>query len=100
MNNGFVYFIRRGKKGPIKIGFTYDVSERRRALQTGCAERLHIMAVAAGTRADEEGAHEKLKRYRMRGEWFQPAPAVLEAIRKVKADPDQGLFDLVLIERE
>jgi len=76
-----IYFAQEEPDGNIKIGFTDgDPAERVRSLQTGCSATLVLLAVGEGTQADEKDLHRKLKRFRVRGEWFRPAPEVLALV--------------------
>jgi hypothetical protein len=52
--------------------------ERARDLQTGNAGVLVVLAWT--TTVTEAQVHRRLSRYRLRGEWFRPAPAVLEEL--------------------
>jgi hypothetical protein len=71
---GYVYFIQGGR-GPIKIGYTrtLDVERRVAQLQTGCAYKLRILCVIAGSRSDERELHDMFAWDRMEGEWFRPS---------------------------
>lgn len=68
-----IYFIRSGKRGPIKIGYTENNIEGRiRELQCGSPEPLTLMGVMPGDISKEKELHEKFKEHRMVGEWFKP----------------------------
>lgn len=72
----FVYFIRAGNQGAIKIGVASDVKQRLEQLQTGNAFELKVLAlipcpclnVAYET---EKRIHRLFQSQRIRGEWFQ-----------------------------
>lgn len=85
-----VYFIQCGPAGPIKIGITKRGLERRRlrALQTGCPYELHLLGSVFGDEADERALHRKFREHHIRGEWFRPAPALLDAIPETAADDE------------
>ncbi len=77
---GHVYLIQAGGRGgPVKIGYSANVSRRIRELQTANAAPLKLLAVLPGTFADEHAFHARFARYRAQAEWFSPAPEVLEA---------------------
>jgi len=73
--NMYVYFIRAGKAGPIKIGIASDVERRIADMQTGnayilesiltipCKSRIHAQSV-------ENSLHAFFRKQRIRGEWF------------------------------
>lgn len=72
----FVYIIRAGNRGAIKIGVARNVQRRVDLLQTGNAFKLNILAVircASRKEAEmiEKGIHKRFAKQRIRGEWFQ-----------------------------
>lgn len=72
----FVYMIRAGEKGPIKIGKAENVERRLAELQTANYEELKIIAIipCGSTKAAEyveRGIHKRFARSRIRGEWFK-----------------------------
>jgi hypothetical protein len=80
-----VYFVQAGAGGPIKIGVASDLNARVGALQTGCPELLVVLASIEGDAATETIYHAHLRRFRLRGEWFKPAPEVLECVDRAKS---------------
>lgn len=76
----WVYFVQSGWDGPIKIGCAADVDARVRQLQTGSADQLWLLAAMHGDAATEHRLHELFSGYRVRGEWFSPAPVLLDFI--------------------
>lgn len=72
----WIYFIRSGEDGPIKIGQARDPEDRLICLQTGSAERLTIETAMLGAPEVEFRLHRKFAEHRIRGEWFQPAPEI------------------------
>jgi hypothetical protein len=82
----WVYFIRRGADGPIKIGISKSVEDRIAALQTASAEGLVLLGRCRGTKLVERSLHDQFKHLRRVGEWFHPAAELLEFISKVTAD--------------
>lgn len=75
----FVYFIRMGDDGPIKIGHALSPRDRLAELQTGNPYRLYLLHVVEGGEPLERRLHEELASYRLEGEWFEPT----ERVRKV-----------------
>jgi len=72
----YVYFIRAGNRGAIKIGIARNIERRVATLQTGNAFKLNIMAlIPCGCRKEaqnlESNIHKFFNRQRIRGEWFQ-----------------------------
>lgn len=78
-----IYLVQAGEGGPVKIGVSTDVPSRIRSLQTGIPQPLILLATFPGCRSKERRLHERLARYRIRGEWFSPAPEVLAAAEEV-----------------
>ena len=78
----WTYFAQAGR-GPIKIGETDDVEGRIRALQTANPEELSLLGRIPCELHSEKSLHERFKHLRLRGEWFTPAPELLEFIEQV-----------------
>lgn len=76
----WVYFIQAGDDGPIKIGKAKDVAVRLRALQTGSVVSLSLLHAIPPGGPTERAMHRRFERHRGRGEWFDPAPELLEFI--------------------
>ena len=71
----YVYFIRAGSNGPIKIGVAENVESRMETLQTGNHMELQIVAKikCTGRKAAyrrEATFHREFSYKRIRGEWF------------------------------
>lgn len=82
-DNGFVYFIRAGEQGPIKIGTALDVPRRLKKLQQAHSEKLTILAARKGGRVTERKYHERFAALRIRGEWFEPSEAILTEVARL-----------------
>jgi len=72
----YVYFIRAGNNGPIKIGVAVNVESRMETLQTGNHLELRIVTkIKCDSRLDAYGKENKFHRLfakkRLRGEWFK-----------------------------
>jgi len=82
---GLVYFLQAGGSGgPIKIGFTTDLKDRFKDLQTACPFRLSIIYARKGTIKDEKLLHEKFSKYNLRNEWFHPVAPLKRLIKRLK----------------
>jgi hypothetical protein len=94
---GFVYFAGP-LEGPIKVGFTNNVAERLRGLQTASPVDLVLWAVIPGTLTCEAAWHDVLADERVRGEWFALSERTARAIIEVRklAGPMPG-YDLPAI---
>lgn len=79
---GYVYFIREGRDGPVKIGWTQNDPERRRDnLQIGNSRKLHLIGFISDVPESVETEwHQKYSDTHIRGEWFFPTGLLLRAI--------------------
>ncbi len=82
-NYGFVYFIRAGEAGPVKIGFSRSVQTRLAALQTAHHERLVLVAKHMGTIETERELHQRFTHLRLEGEWFRVEADLLAYIASI-----------------
>jgi hypothetical protein len=80
----WVYFIRAGSSGPIKIGRSNNVDGRLSGLQTAHHADLKLILKVPGGAAVESAFHAALSQYRIRGEWFQPDAEVLRFIEELR----------------
>jgi hypothetical protein len=67
----FVYVIRAGRDGPIKIGKANRPLERMAELQTGNPFRLRLWQVLPGGLELEKRLQDTLRDQRLTGEWFE-----------------------------
>ncbi len=75
-----IYFVQEAS-GHIKIGFTEgDPEDRVKALQTASPQPLTLLLAIEGTRQDETVLHNRFAAERICGEWFRPAPRLLQFI--------------------
>lgn len=77
-----VYFVQAGTDGPIKIGTATDLLKRVSALQTGNAATLHILGFIPGGPYEESAMHDRFSHLRIRGEWFQSSPELLDFVKE------------------
>lgn len=78
-----VYFLQRGKNGPIKIGFSRNPKQRITAIQAYCAEKLRVLLILpADAEKREKAIHEQFQRFRLKGEWFEPSQDLCDWIRE------------------
>jgi T5orf172 domain. len=83
---GWVYFIRNGKA--IKIGFTTDLDQRLRKLQTASSTPLEVMGSIPGTIQDEQNLHRRFYNLNVHGEWFRGHPSLMAYIREATKAPE------------
>jgi hypothetical protein len=87
-----VYFIRFGKRGPIKIGYTYhSVRSRLASLQCGSPVELVLLGILPVVCAEIEAElHSRFADLHVTGEWFRPAAKLMRFIRS-NAVPAEAL---------
>jgi hypothetical protein len=83
---GWVYFIRNAKA--IKIGFTTDIEQRMKRLQTASSSPLELLGTVAGTLQDEQNLHLRFANLRLRGEWFRGHTSLMAYIREATEVPE------------
>lgn len=66
---GFIYAIKAANQR-VKIGWSNDPRRRYREVAVNCPEKTELIGFFPGTRADEAAAHERLRPWRITGEWF------------------------------
>jgi hypothetical protein len=91
-STGYVYFIRMGDDGPIKIGKAHDPAKRLFSLQTGNPLELKMLLLVRNSEL-EPAFHEKFWDYRIRGEWFYPDES-LEDFISLTIHQSTGLRDV------
>jgi len=76
-----IYFIQQGADGPIKIGYTTGtISIRVNQIQTACHEKLTLLGTMDGDANKKRLLHAFFHAHKLHGEWFEPAPMVLNYI--------------------
>ena len=80
-----VYFVRAGEA--VKIGRTKNLARRLRALATGSAAPLELLAAVPGGRELEARLHRQWRHLHLRGEWFRADEALVRSAREQAAGP-------------
>src|ERR1700722_16208427 len=77
-----IYFIQDRRTFAIKIGYTSadNPESRQKALQTGNPNELVILGGMPGSQQDEQALHRRFAHCRLAGEWFNPAPDLLQLV--------------------
>ncbi len=94
-----VYFIQvklPDGHGPVKVGVTSNIETRLTELQVASAWELVVRAaIPAYSRRvanwAERYVHDRLRRQRMRGEWFEDDPEVWQCMDDCEADGIAGM---------
>lgn len=92
--SGFIYAMRAGDF--IKFGWAKDVDARRLQLQTGCPQKIEVVATAQWPREFEPAIHRKLQDHNTQGEWFVFGPEADEVVKMMKADDFSALTPMVV----
>lgn len=80
-----VYFMQIDNlDGFIKIGCGTNPTARRKRLQTALPYHLKLLKHVPGGLNEERILHERLKEWRIRGEWFWPSKQVMRTIDRVE----------------
>lgn len=89
---GYVYFIKSGASGHIKIGHSADPARRCKDLATANPSELWIITTIPGTQADERTLHQQFREDRVKGEWFRASEPLLQFIESVTPsnEPDRS----------
>lgn len=80
---GLFYLLQVAGNGPVKAGFTTNMSTRLIGLQAWCPYELEQRALIPADSIVEKYALEILRPHRIRGEWFEPHPFVLNFVDSV-----------------
>lgn len=87
-NYKYVYFIREGLSGAIKIGSAYNVDARKKELQTGNSEELVLLHSTTGGETLERHLHKEFSQYCKRQEWFWPDESLIKLIDTMKREDE------------
>ena len=75
-----IYFIQQVKTGTIKIGYSDNINKRMQSLQSASPKKLILLGYIDGSKKLERLIHRFFHENQMEGEWFEPAPKVLNYI--------------------
>ena len=85
VNNGvdYVYFMRLGEAGPIKIGHSVNIKERLAVIQVNNPYLITLLTVVDGGFSKERELHKLFKDHKIYGEWFYPHTDILNYINNL-----------------
>lgn len=86
----WIYFVRMGITGPIKIGSAVNVDRRIRQLQTANPYTLWLMAKVPWVEGEERRLQESFAHAQLSGEWFRPVPELVAHVAALSGENDQG----------
>lgn len=84
----WVYFVRSGAAGPIKIGYARDPYTRFMNLRTASPDDVAYLGHFPGGIEEEHAVHERFAHLRIRGEWFRAESELLTFIAEQRFDAD------------
>ena len=84
--NGFVYFIEATGTPFVKIGYTSDIKDRLKKLQTASPYELRALVCMRADLVEEQRLHERFKSVRVRGEWFERCPEIEAEIERLNKE--------------
>lgn len=84
-----LYFITDGDH--VKIGRANNVHKRVQSLQSGNPKQIWLTDSFDNKGHKESELHNKLKRFRVRGEWFWLSDIVKDILQKFKKDNPQKI---------
>lgn len=92
-----VYFLQPTDGGPIKIGYTDNLDQRRLQLQFHYGTPLALLATMDGGKEVERAIHERFAAHRIgRTEQFRPVPELLAFIdRPLLASPNPNAVEAI-----
>ena len=73
-----VYVVQFGTGRPIKVGSTVNLGARLSKMSIDHYEPVEMLYLHRGGFKEERAIHKRFARYRLRGEWYSPAPEVIE----------------------
>lgn len=73
----FLYVVRQGPDGPVKIGYAANPYTRVQSMQAGNPDQLTLLGVCRGGRGAERALLAAFRPHRVRGEWFKPVPEIM-----------------------
>lgn len=85
-----LYVVGSYHSGPVKIGITDDIDQRIKQLQTGHPYQLRTLMLIPGDGKSEWSAHMQFSKFRLSGEWFQPAIPIMSWVIWEKCRSAEG----------
>lgn len=94
-----VYLVRVGEHGPVKIGKADDPAARLSELQVANHEKLHLLRVWEGGRAEEAALHARFADLHIRGDWYSFSRLMLrgEGLVEVLAEAPKPVVKKVIV---
>ena len=81
--DGYVYFFESSLTKLIKIGFTKNVSKRKKQIEAMQGGPVNVLKTLFTYHRNEKYLHEKFSHLKTHGEWFAPDPELLTFIKEL-----------------
>jgi len=78
-----IYVVQLGHLPYVKVGYAFDPNKRVADLSVSSPLPVRLLATREGDRDDERRAHIRLRRWRLRGEWFGTCPPLVDHLREI-----------------
>ena len=89
-----IYAIQAENSERIKFGYSRNVQERLKTLQTANSEKLSLIVEVDWPKSLEKGIHEFLSKHKTRGEWFEKTSLVLNVVEDMKNGDSSSLTSM------
>lgn len=77
MSTTYVYFVRVGSDGPVRIGTSSRIAHDLHDIQLNNAEALEVLCVTPGSTLIEEKVHYLFADDRLQGDWYHPTDSLM-----------------------
>lgn len=78
----WLYFVLCRTTNRVKIGVANNPISRFNSIQCGSPTELTIVGLIWGPRTNEKKLHRKFRAHRVRGEWFDAVPELMDYIKE------------------
>lgn len=85
-NNEYVYFFESELTKLIKIGYSSNVTKRRKQIEAMQGGKINTLKVILSSKKNEKYLHERFNHLKTHGEWFLPNIELLTFIKELKEE--------------
>jgi len=79
----YLYFAAIVNGGPVKVGLSVSIYDRRAQLQSWCPYEIEVIAATKATKYEELAAHRIFQAHNLRGEWYHPHADILAVAKRI-----------------
>lgn len=80
---GCIYALEQGDREAIKFGFSRSLHTRLNTIRTASSSPVKLLAHYPATHAEERRLHKQLQKFRLKGEWYDPAPEIMAIVERM-----------------